>query len=76
MDSAAGTAKNARDDTSTMAVLPVFGKIPNADELTLDKVLSSDKLNDIINSLECGIGEDFDIEKLRYHKIIILSDAD
>lgn len=75
-DSAAGTAKAAREDAGTMAILPVFGKIPNVEELTLDKVLASDKLNDIINSLECGIGDDFDIEKVRYHKIVILADAD
>ena len=75
MDSAASTATTACDK-NTQAILPVFGKIPNVEEMTLDKVLSSDKLKDILYSLECGIGEDFNIENLRYHKIIIMSDAD
>lgn len=74
-DSAAGAAKNSRDK-NVQAILPVFGKIPNTEEMSIDKVLSSDKLKDIINALECNIDEDFDIEKLRYHKIIIMSDAD
>lgn len=74
-DSAASTAVTACDK-KTQAILPVFGKIPNVEEMTLDKVLSSDKLKDILYSLECGIGEDFNIDNLRYHKIIIMSDAD
>ena len=74
-DSAASTATTACDK-NTQAILPVFGKIPNVEEMTLDKVLSSDKLKDILYSLECGIGEDFNIDNLRYHKIIIMSDAD
>lgn len=75
MDSAASTAVTACDK-KTQAILPVFGKIPNVEEMSLDKVLSSDKLKDILYSLECGIGEDFNIDNLRYHKIIIMSDAD
>lgn len=74
-DSAASTAVTACDK-KTQAILPVFGKIPNVEEMTLDKVLSSDKLKDILYSLECGVGEDFNIDNLRYHKIIIMSDAD
>ena len=74
-DSAASTATTACDK-NTQAILPVFGKIPNVEEMTLDKVLSSDKLKDILYSLECGIGDDFNIDNLRYHKIIIMSDAD
>lgn len=74
-DSAASTAVTACDK-KTQAILPVFGKIPNVEEMALDKVLSSDKLKDILYSLECGIGEDFNIDNLRYHKIIIMSDAD
>ena len=74
-DSAASTAVTACDK-NTQAILPVFGKIPNVEEMTLDKVLSSDKLKDILYSLECGIGDDFNIDNLRYHKIIIMSDAD
>lgn len=74
-DSAASTATTACDK-STQAILPVFGKIPNVEEMTLDKVLSSDKLKDILYSLECGIGDDFNIDNLRYHKIIIMSDSD
>lgn len=74
-DSAASTAVTACDK-KIQAILPVFGKIPNVEEMSLDKVLSSDKLKDILYSLECGIGEDFNIDNLRYHKIIIMSDAD
>lgn len=74
-DSAASTATTACDK-KTQAILPVFGKIPNVEEMTIDKVLSSDKLKDILYSLECGIGDDFNIDNLRYHKIIIMSDAD
>lgn len=74
-DSAASTAVTACDK-NTQAILPVFGKIPNVEEMTLDKVLSSDKLKDILYSLECGIGDNFNIDNLRYHKIIIMSDAD
>lgn len=74
-DSAASTATTACDK-KTQAILPVFGKIPNVEEMSLDKVLSSDKLKDILFSLECGIGDDFNIDNIRFHKIIIMSDAD
>ena len=75
MDSAAGSAKNARNEQID-AIFPAFGKINNTYDYSLDKILVSSKILDVVKILECGIGEDFDIEKLRYHKIIILSDAD
>ena len=75
MDSAAGSAKNARNE-QTDAIFPAFGKINNTYDYSLDKILVSSKILDVVKILECGIGEDFDIDKLRYHKIIILSDAD
>ena len=74
-DSAGGSCKKARD-AKTQAILPVFGKINNTQEMTLDKVLNSVKLKDVVNALGTGIGEDFDIDKLKYHKIIVASDAD
>lgn len=75
MDSAAGSAKQARDE-QTDAIFPAFGKVNNTYNYTLDKVLVSNKMLDVVKILECGIGEDFDIEKLRYHKIVILADGD
>ena len=72
-DSAGGSAKKARDK-EVDAILPVFGKIPNVYDKALDKVISSDKIMQIVKALECGIGEDFDIEKLAYHQVIILTD--
>ena len=74
-DSAAGSAKQARNEQID-AIFPAFGKINNTYDYTLDKILTSSKILDVIKILECGIGEDFDIEKLRYHKIISLADAD
>ena len=74
-DSAAGSAKQARNEQID-AIFPAFGKINNTYDYTLDKILTSSKILDVIKILECGIGEDFDIEKLRYHKIIIMTDAD
>lgn len=75
MDSAGGTAKEARDK-NIQAILPVFGKINNTHNLSLKQLLDSVKIKDIVVSLGCSIGEDFDFEKLKYHKIIIMSDAD
>lgn len=74
-DSAGGSCKKARN-SETQAILPVFGKILNAEGLKLSDILKSTKLEDIIKALGCGIGKDFDIEKLKYHKIIIAADAD
>lgn len=75
MDSAAGSAKQARNE-QVDAIFPAFGKVNNTYDYTLDKILVSSKILDVVKILECGIGEDFDIEKLRYHKIISLSDSD
>lgn len=75
MDSAAGSAKKARDKR-TQSVMPVFGKINNTENMNLKQITDSVKLKEIVMCLGTGIGEEFDIEKLRYHKIIIMSDAD
>lgn len=74
-DSAAGSAVQARD-SKTQAILPVFGKILNTEKSREDEVLNNTKLLDVIKALKCGIGKTFDIDKIRYHKIIIMADAD
>lgn len=74
-DSAGGSAKQARD-RKHQAILPVFGKVSNAEKATLDKIIKSPKTQDLVKALRCGIGDSFDISKLRYHKIILFSDAD
>jgi DNA gyrase subunit B len=74
-DSAGGSAKQGRD-RRTQAILPLRGKVLNAEQASAIKVLGNKELQDIVSALGCGFGNDFDITKLRYHRIFLLMDAD
>ena len=74
-DSAGGSAKQGRE-RRYQAILPLRGKVLNAEQASLQKVLSNKELQDVVSALGCGVGEAFNLERLRYHKVIFLMDAD
>ena len=74
-DSAGGAAKKGRD-AKTQAILPLWGKMLNVEKTRIEKVINNEKLQPVIQTLGAGIGQNFDTSKLRYHKIVIMADAD
>jgi DNA gyrase subunit B len=74
-DSAGGSAKQGRE-RKTQAILPLRGKVLNTEQASLQKVMVNKELQDVVSALGCGVGADFKVERLRYHKIILLMDAD
>ena len=73
--SAGGSAKMGRD-SNIQAILPLWGKMLNVEKARLDKVYGNEKLMPVVTALGCGLGEEFDVSKLRYHKVFIMADAD
>ena len=74
-NSAGGSAKDARDPR-TQAILPIRGKILNVERARIDKMLKNAEIQALISAIGAGLAEEFDVEKIRYHKVIVLADAD